>query len=263
MNPKISSISYCPVKSVSFQNIQLCKIKKNLGIVNDRIFAFSRNIDSEKAKLIEKDVQERKLNYFLTLKNSPVLNKYNFIYESGKLTLTQDNKDLISISVDDQNERLLLTNKLMELESSLIKPIFLLKNTDFPFFDTSHSSNVFNSMSLINLNSIKDFEKKVNEKIEPQRFRANFYIDGIQAWEERNWIGKIIKINNISFKVEKNIPRCVTINLKPKTDNINFNNFTYPVTFFPRINTINIKISSKSLWFNFFINFFFKIFNAI
>tara|TARA_B100001173_G_scaffold66611_1_gene56385 strand:- start:791 stop:1135 length:345 start_codon:yes stop_codon:yes gene_type:complete len=72
-------------------------------------------------------------------------------------------------------------------------------------------------MSLINLNSIKDFEKKINQKIEFQRFRANIYINGIEAWEERNWIGKIIKINNVSFKVEKNIPRCVAINLKPKT----------------------------------------------
>ncbi len=223
MNCTISSIHYCPVKSVSFQSIQSCEITKNLGMANDRIFAFSRIIDLEKAKIIEKNPNDRKLNNFLTLKNSPFLNKYNFIYESGKLTLTQDNKDLISISVDDQNERLLLTNKLMELESSLIKPIFLLKNTDFPFFDTSHSSNVFNSMSLINLNSIKDFEKKINEKIEIQRFRANFYVDGIEPLEERNWIGKIIKINNISFKVEKNIPRCVAINLQPKTDDSSIN----------------------------------------
>ena len=43
-------------------------------------------------------------------------------------------------------------------------------------------------------------------------------MDGMEAWEERRWIGKIIKINNISFKVEKNIPRCVAINLKPNTD---------------------------------------------
>jgi len=185
---------------------------------NDRMFAFSRSIDLEKAKVIEKNPNNRKLNNFLTLKNSPVLNKYNFVYENNRLTLTQDNKDLISISADDQNERLLLSNRLMELENSLIKPIFLLKNSDFPFYDTSHSNNVFNSMSLINLNSIKDFENKINEKIEFQRFRANFYVDRIEAWEERNWIGKIIKVNNVSFKVEKNIPRCVAINLKPKTD---------------------------------------------
>ena len=223
MNCTISSIHNCPVKSVSFQSIQSCEIRKNLGMLDDRIFAFSRNIDLEKAKAIEKNPNERKLNNFLTLKNSPVLNKYNFIYESGKLTLTQDNKDLISISADDQNQRLLLSNKLMELESSLIKPIFLLKNSDFPFYDTSHSSNVFNSMSLINLNSIKDFEKKIDEKVEIQRFRANFYVDGIEPLEERNWIGKIIKINNISFKVEKNIPRCVAINLKPQTDENSLN----------------------------------------
>ena len=45
----------------------------------------------------------------------------------------------------------------------------------------------------------------------------------MKAWEERNWIGKIIKINDISFKVEKNIPRCVAINLKPNTDDNSLN----------------------------------------
>ena len=48
-------------------------------------------------------------------------------------------------------------------------------------------------------------------------------MEGIQAWEERNWIEKIIKINDISFKVEKNIPRCVAINLKPNTDDNSLN----------------------------------------
>jgi len=223
MKCTVSSVHYCPVKSISFQSIQSCEIKKNLGITNDRIFAFSRNVDLEKAILIEKDAKERKLNNFLTLKNSPALNKYNFVYENNKLTLTFNNENIISISADDPDERLLLSNKLMVLENSLSQPISLLKNIDFPFYDTSNSKNVFNSMSLINLNSIKDFEKKINEKVEQQRFRANFYVDGIDAWEERNWIGKIIKINKVSFKVEKNIPRCVAINLKPKTDDNSLN----------------------------------------
>ena len=223
MNCLVSSINYCPVKSLSFQSIKSCNIKKNLGILNDRLFAFSRNIDLEKTKLIEKSPNERKLNNFLTLKNSPVLNKYNFAYSEGKLSLNHKGKELISIVADDPEQRLLLSSKLIEVESSLKTPLFLLKNNEFPFFDTSHSNNVFNSMSLINLSSVKDFEKKINKKVEFQRFRGNFYIDGIEAWEERNWIGKIIKINNVSFKVEKNIPRCIAINLKPKTDDNTLN----------------------------------------
>jgi len=192
-------------------------------MLNDRIFSFSRGVDYEKAKLIQINPNERKLNYFLTLKNSPVLNKYNFIYDNDKLTLTIHNKELISILANYPEQVSLLLNKLIELESSLIKPIFLLKNNDFPFYDSSNSNKVLNSMSLINLNSVADFEKKINQKVEFQRFRSNFYVDGIQAWEECNWINKIIKINNISFKVEKNIPRCVAINLKPKTDDNNLN----------------------------------------
>ena len=218
MNCLIKSIHYCPVKSVSFQNIESSNIKKNLGMPNDRIFAFSRGIDINQSKLIENNPNERKLNNFLTLKNSPVLNKYNFFYKNEKLTLTYQEKELVTISPDNEEERLLLTNKLIELESSLSKPIILLKNKDFPFYDTSHSNKIFNSMSLINLKSVDDFESKINQKVEFERFRANFYVEGIDAWEERNWIDKIIKINNVSFKVEKNIPRCVAINLKPKTD---------------------------------------------
>ncbi len=219
----VSSINYCPVKSLSYQSINSCNIKKDLGMINDRIFAFSRGVELDKAKLIEKNPNERKLNLLLTLKNSPMLNKYNFIYSDKKLSLTLNNKELMKISTDNEEETLLLSNKLTELEPSLVKPILFLKNSEFPFFDTTHSKNIFNSISLINLNSIKDFEKKINKEVEFQRFRANFYVDGIGAWEERNWIGKIIKINNTSFKVEKNIPRCVAINLKPKTDDNSLN----------------------------------------
>ena len=81
----ISSINYCPVKSLSFQNIKFCNVKKDLGIVNDRIFAFSRGVEFEKAMSMEKKPNERKLNLLLTLKNSPVLNKYNFVYENNKM----------------------------------------------------------------------------------------------------------------------------------------------------------------------------------
>ena len=126
MNCSIASIYYCPVKTLSFQNIKSCNIKKNLGMINDRIFAFSRGVNFEKAKLIEKNPNERKLNNFLTLKNSPVLNKYNFIYEKNKLTFTLEDKELITICPDNSKDLSLISEKLLELETSLTKPIFFL-----------------------------------------------------------------------------------------------------------------------------------------
>ena len=227
MSASISSINYCPVKSVSFQNINNCEIKKNIGIVGDRIFAFSKGLELDESKLFEKNLEARrgKWNKIFTLKNSPQLNKYNFLFESDKLTLTQNGNEIFTINSNVRDEYQLLSNKILEIEKSLQKPMFLMKNKDIPFFDTSISNKTVlnHSISLINTKSIEDFKNKINQEIEAQRFRGNIFIDGIEAWEERNWIGKIIKINDISFKVEKNIPRCVAINLKPYTDDNSLN----------------------------------------
>ena len=207
MNCTISSIHCCPVKSVSFQSIDSCEIKKNIGIVGDRIFAFAKDLDANNAKLFEKSPDERKgkWNKILTLKNSPVLNKYNFLLKGNNLTLTFKDKEVLTIDINVLSEREDLSNKILELESSLKDPIVLMRNEEFPFYDTSVSNKVdfANSISLLNLESINDFQNKIDKEIEISRFRGNIYIDGIEAWQERNWIGKIIKINNVSFKVKK------------------------------------------------------------
>ena len=227
MSATISSINYCPVKSVSFQSVDRCKIKKNIGIVGDRIFAFTKDLEADKALLFEKNSEGRKgkWNKVLTLKNSPFLNKYNFLFKENKLTLTFKDKEILTINASELSERQLLSNKIIELENSLKEPIVLMKNEESPFFDTSISNKVdfINSVSLLNIQSINEFQKKIDKKVEISRFRGNICIDGIKPWEEREWIGKIIKINNVSFKVEKNIPRCIAINLKPTTDDNSLN----------------------------------------
>jgi len=227
MSATISSINYCPVKSISFQSVQNCKIKKNIGIIGDRIFAFATGLDQDKAKLFEKSPDERKgkWNKILTLKNSPALNKYNFEFKDEKLTFTIKDKEILTIDINQSDEREILSNKISELESSLKQPIVLMKNDAFPFFDTSISKKIdfVNSISLLNIQSINDFEKKTNKSIDASIFRGNLCIDEIEPWKEREWIGEIIKINNVSFKVEKNIPRCVAINLKPQSEDNSFN----------------------------------------
>ena len=214
MNCTISSLYYSPIKSLSFQKAKFFLIKKNLGIIDDRIFAFSRNLKLDKAKLIAKNPYQRHLINFLTLKNTPSLNKFNFVYENGLISLFLKNRKIISIDASKQKEALKLANKFLEIEKTITGPIYLLKNIKYPFFDTTYSNRVSNTISLINLNSIKDFESKINRKIEFERFRGNIYINGINAFNERSWIDKIIKINQIKFKVLNHIPRCSATNLK-------------------------------------------------
>ena len=66
---RINKLFYTPVKSLSFESVFSCIIQKNIGILNDRRFAFSRNVDFDTAKLIEKNPNARNLHNFLSLKN--------------------------------------------------------------------------------------------------------------------------------------------------------------------------------------------------
>ena len=150
--------------------------------------------------------------------STPELNKYNFTYIKDKLTLKKQNKIIISINPLFENEK----KKLCEKISQIIikdKTINFLMDEKNPFFDTMPD----NSISLINKKSINDFSKKISTDIEFERFRANIYIDGLAAWEERNWIGKTIKINNVDFVVSDEISRCSATNLKPSTDIVTIN----------------------------------------
>src|SRR6056300_1727032 len=189
MNCKISSLHFSPIKSLSFQTIKSCLVKKNVGIEDDRVYAFSRNLNNSEAILIEKYPNKRELINFLTLKNSPFLNRYSFNLDNENITIIKDSNEIISIP---KNDREGLSKKLLELEPKIPKPIYLLKNHLYPFFDTTHSEKTPNTISLINLNSIKN----------------------LKAWIERSWIGKIIKINNVELQVSSNIPRCSATNLK-------------------------------------------------
>ena len=47
MSATISSIHYCPVKSISYQSVENCNINKNIGLVDDRIFAFAKDLISD------------------------------------------------------------------------------------------------------------------------------------------------------------------------------------------------------------------------
>ena len=215
---KIENLFYSPVKSISFEESESLNVLTDRGIESDRIFAFVQNLDSNSIKNLIEDPKSRKLNNFLTLKNSPELNQYNFTYAKNKLILKKKDEIIISINPFSKNEKKLLCDKINQIILK-DKKLDLLMDEKNPFFDTMPNS----SISLINKKSISDFSNKISTNIEIERFRANIYIDGLAAWEERDWVGKTININNINFFVSDEISRCSATNLKPSTDIVTIN----------------------------------------
>ena len=215
---KIKNLYFSPVKSLSFNNVDTLELIKNIGIKNDRIFAFTNNLNFKDIELIKNNPLKREIYNFLSLKKYPELNQYNFLFEDNFLILKFENKRILKTDIDNQHEVKILCSKLEDMLPN-INNINLLKDSMNPFFDTMPNK----SISLINLNSIKDFEKLSNYQVEHERFRGNIYVEDLDKWEERKLVGKVLSINDIKFKVIKEIPRCSATNIKPKTSDINLN----------------------------------------
>ncbi len=121
---------------------------------------------------------------------------------------------LKKISLDKRDNFKILSQELIDREKITKYIPYLIHNINFPFFDTMPH----NTISLINMSSIKDFEKKINHKIEHERFRGNVYVKNIDPWAEFKWINQEISINGCLFKVLSKITRCVATNLIPNSE---------------------------------------------
>ncbi|HWD56849.1 MAG TPA: MOSC domain-containing protein, partial [Stellaceae bacterium] len=74
-------------------------------------------------------------------------------------------------------------------------------------------------VSLINLASIRDLEEKIGRTVEPIRFRANVYFDGLPAWSEQEWQQqeKLLTIGGARFHIVAPITRCAATEVNPAT----------------------------------------------
>lgn len=72
-------------------------------------------------------------------------------------------------------------------------------------------------LHIVNLATVAELERAGGQPIDPLRFRANLYVDGIPAWAEFGWIGKEIAIGPARIKVFDRTTRCDATNVDPKT----------------------------------------------
>ena len=83
--------------------------------------------------------------------------------------------------------------------------------------DRGMTDTDYPSISLLNLASIRALSDKLGQRLDPRRFRGNFWVDGLAPWEEFGWVGETIKIGDLRFKVEERIERCMATAANPET----------------------------------------------
>lgn len=72
-------------------------------------------------------------------------------------------------------------------------------------------------LHLVNLESLRDLERHVGRPVDPLRFRANLYVDGIPAWSEFALVGGRVAGRHVRLEGVKRTERCAATNVDPAT----------------------------------------------
>lgn len=72
-------------------------------------------------------------------------------------------------------------------------------------------------VSIVNLESVRDLERRTGWRIDPLRFRANLYVDGWPAWVENEAVGGTVQLGSAQGQIFKSITRCPATEVDPAT----------------------------------------------
>jgi len=78
-----------------------------------------------------------------------------------------------------------------------------MTDTDFP------------SVSILSQSSLKALADAAGQPMEMERFRGNIWLEGLEAWEERQWLGKRLCIGGTEILVREHIGRCTATTANP------------------------------------------------
>ena len=68
---------------------------------------------------------------------------------------------------------------------------------------------------IVNLASVRELERTLGRPVDPLRFRANLYLEGVEPWAEFGWMGKEIEVGDARLAVFARTTRCEATNVDP------------------------------------------------
>jgi hypothetical protein len=70
---------------------------------------------------------------------------------------------------------------------------------------------------LLNLASVAAIAKARGALIDPLRFRANIYLEGMEPWEETALVGETLRLGGARLEILKMTDRCAATGVEPGT----------------------------------------------
>jgi len=143
----------------------------------------------------------------------PALMAIKAVLDSESQTITLSHPDLQPISFLPDSDSDKFINWLQPImPEGTIAPSHIVRAQTRGMTDTD-----FASISLNNLATNHAVGEKLGMDLSPLRWRGNLWFDGLEPWEEFDWVGERIRIGAVEIDIKERIGRCMATTANPQT----------------------------------------------
>ena len=211
MTATLARICRYPVKSLNAELLDRVTLLPGRALPNDRRFAIALG-----SSVTDKDPgawQPRRAYLHLARNERLAQLHVGFDDAEGRLTIERNGKPVSRGKVTEPTGRALIGQFFGGFMGEAVRGVpKVVEASDQPYSDIDQPY-----LSIIGLASVSDLERVVRQPVDPRRFRANLYLEGLPPWAEFGWLDKEITIGATRLKVEGRIERCAATNVNPDT----------------------------------------------
>ena len=200
-----------PVKGLSPEALAEVQLEAGGTFPNDRAFAIENGkheFDPAAPKHFPK------IKFLMLMRDERLARlKTRFEDASSTLHISLDGKEVLAADLSGAEGRSALEEFMTGYMAAELRGAPRVVHA--PGF--SHSDAPAKLVSFINMSSVRALEEKVGAHVHPLRFRGNVYLEGLQPFEDHDWVGKRFRIGEVTFQGVHKTERCSATNVDPET----------------------------------------------
>jgi uncharacterized protein len=201
-----------PLKGLSPEAIDWAELEADGYFPGDRIYALENGPSDFDPTRPE---HQPKIKFLMLMRNAALAGlSTRFEPGSGALIIEKDGAVVVRGALGSAEGRAAIERFMTQFLGLEIRGTVKLLEAPAGFRFTDSKSGF---VSLLNLASVDAIAAAAGKKIDPLRFRANIYLEGMEPWAETTLVGKTVTIGDARLEILKMTDRCVATGVEPGT----------------------------------------------
>ncbi|WP_158815415.1 MOSC domain-containing protein [Methylocapsa sp. S129] len=215
MSVAVRGLYHYPVKGLSAQALAKVRLIAGEGFPFDRVYGLARHDSGYDPTYFQPLPKSR---FIVLVKEDRLAGLSTFFdTETKTLDVSVQGQPVLSENLETERGRAEVVrffSNMFDLQDGREPSVAVGGENRFTDLCTE-SKEMMNAISLINLATVRDFESRISAAVDPLRFRANLYFDGLPAYRELEMLGREIEVGPARLRIFQRTERCAATEVNP------------------------------------------------